>query len=172
METPPRNAPLQQDVVDVTEMAKAAEVVAQPPPALSDREVEALTVEYKENVATLRNWDTIFAGWLSSLLIGGGIGTVASLVGKQIDPETLTQAFKVVFCAVVLVASLLGSAYLVYVNRIAVPKKTILASIEEKLGMVGSYKKEGERATRTVLLVVTIPVVAGLFVALFVWRSM
>lgn len=131
---------------------------------------ESLELEYKETVQTLRNWDTIFANWLSSLLIGGGVGAVASLMGKQVDLETLTFSFKIVFSAMVLVASFLGASYITYSLRVARPKKIILAEIERRLGMVGSYSQVGNRASQTVLVSIMVPLIVAALTLYAVWR--
>lgn len=95
-----------------------------------------LPMEYEQTVQTLRNWDTLFFNTFSSIIIAGGVGGLV-IAGESEEFKYLTESIIGVLTALYLVFFF----YYLYNVLIAAKKFTVLREIEDKLGLVGTYKE-------------------------------
>jgi hypothetical protein len=102
---------------------------------------EHLKMEYEQTVQTLRNWDTLFFGMFSSVVVAGAIGGAIAWEGAQ--DATRLRAILLIVPAVMYG---LTCMYFLYNLLVARRKFEVLKEIEERLNLVGAY---GRLTTRT-----------------------
>lgn len=108
-------------------------------------EPDSSRLVYEQTIQTLRNWDTIFANWASGVIVTGGLGFAASLVGKTLDASKSISP-KLPFLVIVWVLALVGIGYLGYSSQVARPKQVLLGQIEKDLHIMGPYRDMEEIA--------------------------